>query len=94
MFCILPCATIKDKITLSPVGSAAALAPQMDTTRNEIRKLTDLTYLLGILEKGEVIMTRKVAFDNYLQAHLELMKAYVTTYTPCNFAYSSFIGGQ
>lgn len=33
MFCILPCATIKDKVTLSPVGAIASIAPQMDTTR-------------------------------------------------------------
>ena len=52
MFCILPCATIKDKVTLSPVGSAAAIATQMDTTRAEIRKLSDIDYLLSILQKG------------------------------------------
>jgi len=39
-------------------------------------------------------MGRKVAFDNYLSAHVNLMKAYVTTFTPCNFSYASFFGGQ
>lgn len=34
MFCILPCAAIKDTVSLSPVGPAAALIPQMDKTRN------------------------------------------------------------
>jgi hypothetical protein len=33
MFCILPCAAIKDTVNLSPVGPAAALIPQMDKTR-------------------------------------------------------------
>lgn len=35
-------------------------------------------------------MMRKVAIDNYLKAHVDLMRSYVTTYTPCNFAYGSF----
>jgi hypothetical protein len=35
-------------------------------------------------------MMRKVAFDSYLKAHVDLMRSYVTTYTPCNFAYASF----
>ena len=38
-------------------------------------------------------MAKKVAFDNYLSAHVELMKAYVSTYTPCNFSYASYFGG-
>lgn len=38
-------------------------------------------------------MTHKVTFDNYLASHVELMKAYVSTFTPCNFVYSSFFGG-
>jgi hypothetical protein len=38
-------------------------------------------------------MTKKVAFDNYLSLHVDLMKAYVSTYTPCNFIYSSYFGG-
>jgi len=46
-----------------------------------------------MLQKGEVIMTKKVAFDNYLSAHVDLMKAYVSTFTPCNFSYGSFFGG-
>ena len=40
-------------------------------------------------------MTRKVQFDNYLKSHVDLMRSYVTTYTPCNFQYASFFtGGQ
>jgi hypothetical protein len=35
-------------------------------------------------------MTRKVAFDNYLKSHVDLMRSYVTTYTPSPFAYASF----
>lgn len=46
-----------------------------------------------MLQKGEVIMTKKVAFDNYLKSHVDLMKAYVATYTPCNFIYGSYFGG-
>ena len=38
-------------------------------------------------------MTRKVGFDNYLSAHVDLMRAYVSTYTPCNFIYGAFFGG-
>ena len=93
MFCILPCGSIKDKVTLSPVGTCASLVPQLGATRNQIRKLTDFQYLISILQKGEVIMTKKVAFDNYLSLHVDLMKAYVSTYTPCNFIYASYFGG-
>lgn len=39
-------------------------------------------------------MSRKVAFDNYLSSHVDLMRAYVSTYTPCNFLYGSFFGGS
>ena len=94
MFCILPCATVKDKVTLSPVGSAANIANQMDATRTELRKLSDMDYLLPKLQEGDVVMTRKVSFDNYLASHVDLMKAYVSTFTPCNFAYGSFFGGS
>jgi hypothetical protein len=52
MFCILPCATIKDKVTLSPVGSAANIAKPMDETRSELRKLSDMDYLLPKLQEG------------------------------------------
>lgn len=38
-------------------------------------------------------MSKKVSFDNYLKSHVDLMRAYVTTYTPCNFAYASYFGG-
>ena len=34
MFCILPCALVKDKINLSPVGEAAGKIPEMDNIRN------------------------------------------------------------
>jgi hypothetical protein len=90
MFCILPCAAIKDKINLSPVGPAAAAIPQMDKIRGELRKLSDLDYLIKLLKDGEVIMKRKVIFDNYLSSHVDLMKSYVGTYTPCNFIYASY----
>ena len=39
-------------------------------------------------------MTKKVIFDSYLSSHVDLMRAYVSTYTPCNFSYSSFFGGS
>lgn len=90
MFCILPCAAIKDTVNLSPVGPAAALIPQMDKTRGELRKLSSTDHLISLISEGEVIMMRKVAFDNYLKAHVDLMRSFVTTYTPCNFAYASF----
>ena len=93
MFCILPCATVKDKVTLSPVGSAANLAKQMDSARADLRKWSDMDYLLPKLQEGEVVMAHKVTFDNYLASHVDLMRAYVSTYTPCNFSYSSFFGG-
>lgn len=35
-------------------------------------------------------MTRKVSFDNYLKSHVDLMRSYVSTYTPCPFSYGSF----
>ena len=35
-------------------------------------------------------MTRKVGFDNYLKSHVDLMRSYVSTYTPCNFYYACF----
>lgn len=35
-------------------------------------------------------MGRKVSFDNYLKAHVELMRSYVCTYTPCSFSYAGF----
>jgi hypothetical protein len=35
-------------------------------------------------------MGRKVMFDNYLSSHVDLMKSYVATYTPCNFIYASY----
>lgn len=38
-------------------------------------------------------MGKKVAFDNYLSSHVDLMKAYVSTLTPCNFTYASYFGG-
>lgn len=94
MFCILPVAPIRDKVTLSPVGSASSLAPQMDPHRAELRKLSDIDYLLGRLQDGEVLMAKKVGFDNYLSSHVDLMKAYVSTYTPCNFQYVSFFMGN
>ena len=50
MFCILPCAAIKDKVTLSPVGPIASVAGQMDSTRAELRKLSDMDYLLPKLQ--------------------------------------------
>lgn len=90
MFCILPCAPIKDSFNLSPVGPAASLIPQMDKTRNELRKLSNTDHLITLISEGEVIMTRKVSFDNYLKAHVELMRSYVTTFTPCNFAYGCY----
>ena len=93
MFCILPCGVVKDKVTLSPVGSTANLAQQMDATRSQLRKMSDIDYLLSLLQKGEVMMAKKVAFDNYLSSHVDLMKAYVSTFTPCNFQYASFFGG-
>ena len=93
MFCILPCATVKDKVTLSPVGSAANIANQMNSTRAELAKLSDMDYLLTKLQEGEVVMSRKVGFDNYLSSQVDLMRAYVSTFTPCNFSYSSFFGG-
>lgn len=85
MFCILPVATIKDKVELSPVGSASSLAPQMNPHRAELRKLSDMDYLLKRLQDGEIVMAKKVGFDNYLASHVDLMKAYVSTFTPCNF---------
>jgi hypothetical protein len=90
MFCILPCATIKDKVSLSPVGPAAAAIPQMDKIRNELRKLSDTDYLIKQLQGGEVVMTRKVMFDNYLGAHVDLLRSYVATYTPCPFVYAGY----
>ena len=38
-------------------------------------------------------MSKKVSFDNYLKSHVDLMRAYVTTSTPCNFVYASYFGG-
>ena len=35
-------------------------------------------------------MGRKVMFDNYLSSHVDLLKSYVSTYTPCNFIYASY----
>jgi hypothetical protein len=46
-----------------------------------------------MLQKGEIVMAKKVGFDSYLVSQVDLMKAYVTSYTPCNFAYASFFGG-
>lgn len=85
MFCILPVALIKDKVNLSPVGSASSLAPQMNPHRAELRKFSDIDYLLQRLQQGEVIMAKKVSFDTYLASQVDLMKAYVSTFTPCNF---------
>jgi hypothetical protein len=39
------------------------------------------------------MMTKKVGFDNYLASHVDLMRGYVSTFTPCNFRYSSYFGG-
>ena len=93
MFCILPCALIKDKLTLPPVGEAARVIPEMDKVRNDIRCLSSTEQLIKMLHEGEVIMARKVQFDNYLKSHVELMRSYVSTYTPCNFHYASFFTG-
>ena len=41
MFCILQCPTIEDKVSLLPIGDAAKIVPQMDKTRNLIRKLSN-----------------------------------------------------
>jgi hypothetical protein len=50
MFCILPCASLKDKVNLSPVGPAASTIPQMDKIRGELRKLSDTDYLIKVLK--------------------------------------------
>jgi hypothetical protein len=90
MFCILPCAVIKDTVSLSPVGPAAVTIPQMDKIRHELRKLSNTDYLINLVTEGEIIMAKKVIFDNYLKSHVDLMRSYVTTFTPCNFSYGSF----
>ena len=66
------------------------MIPEMDKARNEIRRLSNTEYLLKVLGEGEVMMTRKVQFDNYLKSHVDLMRSYVGTYTPCNFLYACF----
>ena len=68
--------------------------PELDATRAEMRRFTDIEYLLNKLQKGEVVMAKKVAFDNYLLSHVDLMRAYVSTFTPCNFSYGSFFGSE
>lgn len=35
-------------------------------------------------------MAKKVQFDNYLKSHVDLMRSYVTTFTPCNFQYGCY----
>jgi hypothetical protein len=35
-------------------------------------------------------MAKKVNFDNYLKSHVELMKSFVSTSSPCNFIYKCF----
>ncbi len=52
MFCILPCAAIKDNISLSPVGPAASTIPQMDKIRAELRKLSNTDYLINKVSEG------------------------------------------
>jgi hypothetical protein len=39
-------------------------------------------------------MLKKVSFDNYLQSHVDLMRSFVSTYTPCNFIYNSFFSNS
>lgn len=91
MFCILPCATLTDNVSLPPVGPSAALAPGLDKVRVELRKLSNTDYLIDLVSKGEVIMSRKVAIDSYLQGQVDLMRSCVSTYTPTNFAYNCFL---
>jgi hypothetical protein len=62
----------------------------MDKIRNELRKLSNTDYLINRVSEGEIIMARKVQFDNYLQSHVDLMRSYVSTFTPCNFSYACF----
>lgn len=35
-------------------------------------------------------MGRKINFDSYLRSHVDLMRSYVNTFTPCKFIYNSF----
>lgn len=60
MFLLLPCATIKDKVTFPALGEAASIAADMTKARQTIREYSNVEHLLKRIQEGEVIMTKKI----------------------------------
>ena len=89
MFCILPSAQIKDQVELK-VDEKRGLNGNLGNIRSDIRRLSNAENLIKCVSNGEVMMGKKIMFDSYLKAQVNLMKYYVSINTPCPFFYDSF----
>ena len=74
---MVPCATIYDSVPLTPVGDITPMAAEFNGTRLELKKLSDTETLINEIQKGEVIMMKKVKFDTYLKAQVDLVTIYL-----------------
>ena len=94
MFLLLPCATILDKVEFPKIGEAAKIAPEAQRIRKVLKEYSDIEFLIGKVQEGEVMMTKKIDFDNYLKSQVDLMRACVSSSYPCPFSYNSYMGSN
>lgn len=93
MFLLLPPANIKDNVTFQ-ISDNQGMAAQATRTRNILREYSNIETLIGKVQGGEVIMTKKVDFDNYMKMQVDLMRSSVYSSTPCNFLYDGYLGSE
>lgn len=94
MFILTPCATVKDKVTFSPVGDIAKFAAELSKNRITLAQYSDAQYLLNKIQEGEIIMSKKVEFDNYLKSQVEIMRSCVQGSIACPFAYTGYMNPE
>lgn len=95
MYILLPCPTIKDKFIL-PASSPELNALQEDINRGRttLKAYSDIEYLFKKIQEGDVIMARKVEFDNYLKKQVDAMRACVYGGVPCPFEYNGYMNSD
>lgn len=91
MLLLFPCATIKDNVSVPAVGDAVKIAAEMNKTRQILKEYSIEDNLLKKVREGEVIMTRKIQFDNYLKSQVGLMRGCVSVSFPCVFQYTGYM---
>lgn len=91
MFLLMPCATIKDKVEFPTTGDSAKISCEGQRIRQVLKQYSDIEFLIGRVQEGEVIMTKKVDFDSYLKSQVDLMRACVSTSYPCQFSYNGYM---